>query len=152
MSTTTSSTGSSGGAGSASGATPGTRARPLSPFMIGPYYRPQLTSMLSITHRATGVFLSCGTVLLAAWLMAAASGAEAYAQAQALVTAWYGQLALLAWSYALFFHLCNGIRHLVWDAGYAFSMKSVYRGGYLVIAISILLTALAWMAAYWRHL
>lgn len=151
MSTTTSSTGSSGGAGSASGATPVSRERPLSPFMIGPYYRPQLTSMLSITHRATGVFLSCGTVLLAAWLMAAASGAEAYAQAQALVMAWYGQLALLLWSYALFFHLCNGIRHLIWDAGYAFSMKSVYRGGYLVVASSILLTALAWVTAYWRQ-
>jgi len=150
MSTTTTSTGTAGEAGSASGAAPVSRKRPLSPFMIGPYYRPQLTSMLSITHRATGVFLSCGTVLLAAWLMAAASGAEAYAQAQVHVTAWYGQIALLAWSYALFFHLCNGIRHLVWDAGYAFSMRSVYVGGYLVVAFSILLTALAWIIAYGR--
>src|SRR5688572_4695845 len=114
----------------------GARERPLSPFMIGPYYRPQLTSMLSITHRATGVFLSLGAVLLVVWLMAVAAGGESYARAQDIGTAWYGQLALLAWSYALFYHLCNGIRHLVWDAGYAFDMKSVYRGGWLVVVVS----------------
>ena len=122
-------------------------SRPLSPFMIGPYYRPQLTSMLSITHRATGVFLSLGTMLLAGWLIAAASGPDAYACAQQILTAWYGQLALLGWSYALFYHLCNGIRHLVWDAGYAFEKKSVDIGGYLVVAVSILLTAGAWALA-----
>jgi succinate dehydrogenase / fumarate reductase cytochrome b subunit len=123
------------------------RERPLSPFMIGPYYRPQLTSMLSITHRATGVFLSLGAVLLVAWLMAAAAGGEHFARAHDISTAWYGELALLAWTYALFYHLCNGIRHLVWDAGYAFDMKSVYRGGWLVVAVSIGLTALAWICA-----
>ncbi|MGH8459489.1 MAG: succinate dehydrogenase, cytochrome b556 subunit [Nevskiales bacterium] len=121
--------------------------RPLSPFMIGPYYRPQLTSMLSITHRATGVALSLGSVLLVAWLLAAASGPEAYDCAHKIISAWYGQILLLGWSYALFYHLCNGIRHLVWDAGYAFDLKSVYRGGYLVVATSILLTTGAWVLA-----
>jgi succinate dehydrogenase / fumarate reductase cytochrome b subunit len=121
--------------------------RPLSPFMIGPYYRPQLTSMLSITHRATGVFLSLGSVLLAGWLMAAASGPEAYACAQRLINAWYGQLLLLGWSYALFYHLCNGIRHLFWDAGYGFELKTVYRSGWLVVGASVLLTAGAWALA-----
>lgn len=116
--------------------------------MIGPYYRPQLTSMLSITHRATGVFLSLGSALLAGWLMAAASGPEAFDCAYRILAAWYGQLLLLGWSYALFYHLCNGIRHLVWDAGYAFDLKSVYRGGYLVIAASVVLTAGAWTLAY----
>lgn len=136
MSTNTSSAGSPAGP-----------QRPLSPFMIGPYYRPQLTSMLSITHRATGVFLSLGSVLLVGWLLAAASGPEAYDCAQLILGAWYGQLLLLGWSYALFYHLCNGIRHLVWDAGYAFDLKSVYLGGYLVVGISILLTAGAWALA-----
>lgn len=121
--------------------------RPLSPFMIGPYYRPQLTSMLSITHRATGVFLSAGAVLLVGWLVAAATSPEAYACAQKIISAWYGQLLLLGWSYAMFFHLCNGIRHLVWDAGYAFDLKNVYRGGYLVMIGSVLLTAGAWALA-----
>ncbi len=121
--------------------------RPLSPFMIGPYYRPQLTSMLSITHRATGVFLSLGSVLLVAWLVAAATGAESYASVQAIMGAWYGQILLLGWTYAMFFHLCNGIRHLVWDAGYAFDLKNVYRGGYLVVIGSVLLTAGAWALA-----
>lgn len=116
--------------------------------MIGPYYRPQLTSMLSITHRATGVFLSLGSLLLVGWLMAAASGPEVYAGAQRVISAWYGQLLLLGWSYALFYHLCNGIRHLVWDAGYAFDLKSVYRGGWLMVAASVLLTAGAWALAY----
>jgi succinate dehydrogenase / fumarate reductase cytochrome b subunit len=121
--------------------------RPLSPFMIGPYYRTQLTSMLSILHRATGVFLSFGSALLAGWLVAAASGPDAYECAHRALTSMFGQLALLAWSYALFYHLCNGIRHLVWDAGYGFTMNAVYRGGYLMVAASLLLTAAAWTLA-----
>jgi succinate dehydrogenase / fumarate reductase cytochrome b subunit len=94
------------------------------------------------------VFLSLGSVLLAAWLIAAASGPDAYECAQRLLTSWVGQLALLAWSYALFYHLCNGIRHLVWDAGYGFSMNAVYLGGYLMVGASIILTAAAWLLAF----
>jgi succinate dehydrogenase / fumarate reductase cytochrome b subunit len=116
--------------------------------MIGPYYRPQLTSMLSILHRATGVALSLGSVLLVGWLVAAASGPEAYDCARRMIGAWYGQLLLLGWTYALFYHLCNGIRHLVWDAGYGFDLKTVYRGGWLMVAASVLLTAGAWALAY----
>jgi succinate dehydrogenase / fumarate reductase cytochrome b subunit len=116
--------------------------------MIGPYYRPQLTSMLSIAHRATGVFLSLGTALLAGWLVAAASGPQAYDCAQKIIGAWYGQLLLLGWSYALFYHLCNGIRHLFWDAGYGFDLKSVYWGGYLAVIVSIVLTVCAWALAW----
>jgi succinate dehydrogenase / fumarate reductase cytochrome b subunit len=124
------------------------RPRPLSPFMIGPYYRPQLTSMLSIAHRATGVFLSLGTLLLAGWLMAAASGPDAYACVEKFLTAWYGKLVLLGWSYALFYHLSNGIRHLFWDAGYGFGLKQVYLSGYAMVAASVLLTATAWSFAW----
>jgi len=121
--------------------------RPMSPFMLGPYYRPQLTSMLSITHRMTGLALTVGTLLLAGWLMSAASGEWAYSRYVYVLKSIPGQILVLLWSWSLFYHLCNGIRHLVWDTGRGFDMKSVYFGGYLVIAASLLLTAAAWVTA-----
>jgi succinate dehydrogenase / fumarate reductase, cytochrome b subunit len=123
-------------------------ARPLSPFMIGPYYRPQLTSMLSIVHRITGVGLSAGTVLLVGWLVALASGPWSYAAYSRHVAAWYGQVLLLGFTWALLYHLCNGIRHLVWDLGWGYSLPVVYRSGYAVVAASVLLTAAAWGVAH----
>ncbi len=124
--------------------------RPLSPFMIGPYYRPQLTSMLSITHRATGVGLSAGTLFLAAWLAALASGPDMYAKFAVHVTAWYGQLILLGFSWSLLYHLCNGIRHLFWDIGKGLDIATAYKSGYAVVAISGLLTVAVWALAYLR--
>jgi succinate dehydrogenase / fumarate reductase cytochrome b subunit len=124
------------------------RERPLSPFMIGPYYRAQLTSMLSIVHRITGVGLSLGTILLVGWLAAVASGPWAYAEFAKHLTAWYGQLLLLGWSWSLLYHLCNGVRHLFWDMGYGFEIKTAYRSGYAVLALSLLLTAALWVLAY----
>ena len=120
--------------------------RPLSPHLQ--IYRPQLTSVLSITHRMTGVALMIGTLLLVYWLLAAASGPEAYASAQALLGSWFGRIVLLGFSYALFFHLCNGIRHLFWDAGLGFELKTSYASGGAVIAVSIALTVIAWALAY----
>lgn len=122
-------------------------SRPLSPFMIGPYYRPQLTSMLSITHRATGVFLVVGTLLLTYWLIALASGPEAYAAAQACIGSWFGKLCLFGWTAALFYHLCNGIRHLFWDAGMGFDIATVYASGYAVLIATAILTVATWIAA-----
>ena len=116
--------------------------RPLSPHLQ--VYRPQLTSILSILHRATGVFLSMGTVLLAGWLVALASGEEAYACAEAVMQSWFGMLCLLGWSYALFYHLSNGVRHLIWDAGKGLEIESVYKSGYVMVASSVILTAAAW--------
>lgn len=121
--------------------------RPLSPFMIGPYYRPQLTSMLSITHRLFGIALSVGSVLLVVWLAALAAGPETFAQVNGFWNTWIGKLLLLGWSYALFYHLCNGIRHLFWDAGYGFDLKTTYQSGYVMVAASILLTAAVWVLA-----
>jgi succinate dehydrogenase / fumarate reductase cytochrome b subunit len=123
-------------------------ARPLSPFMIGPYYRPQLTSMLSILHRICGVGLSVGSVLLVAWLVAIAAGPWDYATFARHAAAWYGQLLMLGWSWALLYHLCNGIRHLVWDLGWGYSIPVVYRSGYAAVAASLLLTGAAWGLAY----
>jgi len=122
--------------------------RPLSPFMIGPYYKPQLTSMLSITHRVTGMGLSFGTLLLAGWLIALASGPDAYAMYARHMLAWYGQILLLGWSWALLYHLCNGIRHLFWDIGKGFELPAAYRSGYAVIAVSGVLTVAVWALAY----
>ena len=121
--------------------------RPLSPFMIGPYYRPQLTSMLSITHRATGVGLSAGTLLLAWWLIALASGPEAFECVSGHVSAWYGQVLLFAWTWALLYHLCNGIRHLLWDVGKNLEIEAAYKSGYVVVAASAILTVVVWIAA-----
>lgn len=124
--------------------------RPLSPFMIGPYYKPQLTSMLSITHRATGVGLSAGTLFLAGWLVALASGPDAYAKYAVHVGAWYGQIILLGFSWALLYHLCNGIRHLFWDVGKGLDIATAYKSGYAVVIVSAVLTAAVWAVAYLR--
>lgn len=126
------------------------RERPLSPFMIGPYYRFQLTSVLSFIHRLTGIGLSLGTLLLAGWLIALASGPWAHAAWSAHLGAWYGQTLLIGWSWALLYHLCNGIRHLFWDAGMGFELKDTYRSGYAVVVVSLLLTAGAWALAWLR--
>ena len=122
--------------------------RPLSPFMLGQYYRFQLTSVLSLAHRVTGMGLSVGSFLLVAWLVALAGGPWSYAAFGTHLEAWYGQILLLGWSWALLYHLCNGIRHLMWDLGYGFSIPAVYRSGYIVAAASLLLTAAAWGVAY----
>lgn len=129
---------------------PSAPQRPLSPFMIGPYYKPQLTSMLSITHRATGMGLSAGTLFLAGWLVALASGPEAYAKFAVHVGAWYGQLILLGFSWALLYHLCNGIRHLFWDVGKGLDIPTAYKSGYAVVLVSGVLTVAAWAVAYLR--
>jgi succinate dehydrogenase / fumarate reductase cytochrome b subunit len=117
--------------------------RPLSPHLQ--IYRPQLTSVLSILHRLTGVALAFGTLLLAWWLVAAANGPEAYAVVEAFFGSWFGKLVLLGFSWALMYHLCNGIRHLFWDAGYGFELKDAYASGWLAVAASLLMTALAWI-------
>jgi succinate dehydrogenase / fumarate reductase cytochrome b subunit len=121
-------------------------SRPLSPHLQ--VYRPQLTSVLSIAHRGTGIFLTLGTLLLVYWLLSIASGPEAYANARAFFGSWFGQLVLFAWTFALFYHLCNGIRHLFWDIGFGFELPSVYASGKAVLIVSAVLTLSAWLLAY----
>ncbi len=123
-------------------------SRPLSPFMLGQYYRFQISSLLSITHRITGVGLAIGTLFIAIWVMSAVAGPDAYARFAWFARSPIGLLLLLGWSWALMFHLSNGIRHLVWDAGYAFEKKSVDAGGIIVVIASVLLTAAIWVTAY----
>jgi succinate dehydrogenase / fumarate reductase cytochrome b subunit len=120
--------------------------RPLSPHLQ--IYRPQLTSVLSILHRLTGIALAAGTLLLVWWLVAVAAGPEAFETVQGFIGSWFGRALLLGWSYALFYHLANGIRHLAWDAGWGFELKTVYLTGWTVIWASVALTLLAWILGY----
>jgi succinate dehydrogenase / fumarate reductase cytochrome b subunit len=129
-------------------AKPAASNRPLSPFMIGPYYRPQITSMLSITHRLTGVALTLGSVFLAVWVLSAAAGPTVYARWEWLAGGIGGKVLLFGWTWALLYHLCNGIRHLVWDTGRAFSLDAVTKGGIVVVVASIISTIAVWVAAY----
>jgi succinate dehydrogenase / fumarate reductase cytochrome b subunit len=125
-----------------------TNDRPLSPHLQ--IYRPQITSVLSILHRITGMALAAGSLLLVYWLIAAAAGAEAFATAQSLIGSFVGRLLLFGWSFALFFHLANGIRHLFWDMGLGFELKTVTRSGWTVVIVSLLLTLVAWFLGYWQ--
>ena len=120
--------------------------RPLSPHLQ--IYRPQITSVLSILHRLTGVALCVGTLLLVYWLVAAAAGPDAYVAAQDFIGSILGRLLLFGWTWALFYHLCNGIRHLVWDAGYGFELDVLSKSGWAVVAASAVLTLLAWILGY----
>jgi len=120
------------------------RARPLSPHLQ--IYRPQLTSVLSILHRATGVILALGALLIAAWFVAVAAGPGAYQTAHAALNSWAGCALLICWTLCAFYHLCNGIRHLAWDAGFGFELPAAYSSGKAVIAATVILTALAWLA------
>ena len=110
--------------------------------MLGPYYKPQLTSVLSMLHRITGVALTViGAPLLIWWLVALGQGPEAFSSMQACLGGVLGRLALLAINFSLGFHLFNGIRHLVWDTGRGLELKAVYASGWAVIVLSVLLTA-----------
>ena len=116
--------------------------RPLSPFMIGPYYKPQMTSLMSIAHRASGVFLSVvGAPLLLWWIGAVNSGPDAYQALLDFFESWSGRLVLAGSMLALSYHLFNGIRHLVWDSGRALEIRSAYTAGWLVLIAAVLLTA-----------
>jgi succinate dehydrogenase / fumarate reductase cytochrome b subunit len=98
---------------------------------------------LSILHRATGIALSVGTVLLVWWLLAAARGPDAYETVRGFVGSWIGVLLMVGWTYSLFFHLCNGIRHLVWDAGHGFDLPTTHKTSWAVVAVSGALTLIA---------
>ncbi len=121
-----------------------TRPRPLSPNIQ--IYRPQLTSVLSILNRITGIILSGCAVVLVVWLVAAAWGPQAYAPVQAAIASWIGQIVLFGATFAFFLHLCGGIRHLVWDTVHGFELRSIYISGWTVVVAGVVLTVAAWVA------
>jgi succinate dehydrogenase / fumarate reductase cytochrome b subunit len=119
--------------------------RPLSPFMFPVWYRFQITSALSILHRLTGIALALGSILLTWWLVAVAAGGQVFAATHAFIASPIGVLLLFLWSVAFFYHLCNGVRHLAWDAGYGFELRQAFLGSYAVLAATVVLTVLAWL-------
>ena len=121
-----------------------TRERPLSPFMIGPYYRPQLTSVLSILFRAAGVLVAGGGLLLTAWLVALAFDVDAYASLSEALATLPGKLVLMLLAAALIYHFFNGLRHLAWDAGRGYEIPKAYASGWAVVVASIVFTAVVW--------
>ena len=120
-------------------------SRPLSPHLQ--VYKPQLTSMMSIFHRGTGIALAVGTLMLAAWILSVAAGPEALECFNGFAGSWFGQLLLLGWTFSIFYHLSNGIRHLFWDAGKGFEIETAYKSGYAVLASAAALTVAAVIVA-----
>jgi succinate dehydrogenase / fumarate reductase, cytochrome b subunit len=118
--------------------------RPLSPHLQ--IYKWQLTSLMSIGHRLTGIALTIGTIFLVWWLLAAASGDASFDAARWFFGSWLGLLMLLGWCFCFFYHLCNGLRHLAWDFGYGFEIPNAYASGYAVVAASVVLTLIAFIA------
>ncbi|MBD8525267.1 succinate dehydrogenase, cytochrome b556 subunit [Pseudoxanthomonas sp. CAU 1598] len=121
-------------------------ARPLSPHLQ--VYRWQITMVMSILHRATGVALAVGAFLVAAWLVAVAGGAESYAGFTALLNTLVGKVALAGFSACLIYHLLNGLRHLWWDMGHGYEIPKVYATGWTVWVLTIALTAGLWFVAF----
>ena len=126
--------------------TPLTKERPLSPHLQ--IYKPQITSMSSILHRLTGVALTVGLILLTWGLVALASGRESYEFFINFCTSITGQILLAGWTFAFFYHLCSGVRHLIRDCGYLYENKDSVVTGWLVIIISIFLTMAIWGYIY----
>ena len=124
------------------------RQRPLSPHLQ--IYKPQITSMLSILHRATGIALSIGRAILVLWIVALTLGQDTYLMYSNLINNWFGKLIIFGFTFALFYHLSNGIRHLFWDAGYGYDLKHAYISGVAVIISSLSLTSITWLIVYLR--
>jgi succinate dehydrogenase / fumarate reductase cytochrome b subunit len=121
------------------------RLRPLSPNIQ--IYRPQLTSVLSIANRISGIVLSLYAILLVVWLVAAAAGPQAYSKVYVFMGSGVGRVLLFGGTFSFFLHFCGGIRHLFWDAGYGFELRTIYASGWMVVLVSSVLTIIAWIAS-----
>ncbi len=121
------------------------RERPLSPHLQ--VYRWQITMTMSILHRATGCALVVGALGLAWWLLAIAAGGDHYANIAACQASPLGHVVLFGFTASLVYHLFNGIRHLLWDAGLGFDIPAVYKSGYTVVALTVIVTAAIWFFA-----
>jgi succinate dehydrogenase cytochrome b subunit len=120
--------------------------RPLSPHMK--IYKFPLNGLMSGSHRVTGLLLSIGTLLFAYWLIAAAYGADSYETAQAFFGSWLGQLMLIGWTFCLYYHMVNGVRHLLWDTGKLLEKEDLITTGRIGIAVTAILTVATWIIGY----
>ena len=124
----------------------GSKPRPLSPHLQ--IYKWQLTSIMSIGHRASGIALSLGSFLIVIWLVTLATGPEYFSHVNKVISHWFGQLVLFGFSVVLFYHMLNGVRHLSWDLGYGFDLNTVYKTGYSVLITAIILTTITWLSVW----
>lgn len=122
------------------------RQRPLSPHLQ--VYRLPLPALTSIAHRITGVGLTVGTLLLVWWLVAAAAGPDAYATASGFIASPIGLVLMFGWTAALWYHLLNGIRHLIWDGARMLTLEQSYSSAKLVIGGAIVATLVTWVVAF----
>jgi|SRR6185312_3035278 len=120
--------------------------RPLSPHLG--IYRWQITMTMSILHRATGVALAVGSLMLVWWLVAAGIGPDAFDTVHRFLSSGLGQFLLIGWTFSLYYHMWNGIRHLCWDAGWGFQIKTFYITGYLVWVMALIMTCGTLYAVY----
>ncbi len=120
-------------------------SRPLSPHLQ--IYKLPPTALMSVLHRGTGVVLCIGTLFLVLVLASAAVGAENFAGTYNLLSSWFGYLVLFGFTFALYAHFCNGIRHLLWDMGYGFGISQANRGAMASFAAALVLTVLTWIVA-----
>ena len=118
--------------------------RPLSPHLQ--VYRPQVTSVLSFLHRGTGLFLVLGTLMVSFWVIALALGHNIFVIYQTWLGSLIGKVLLVFWSFSLFYHWANGIRHLLWDIGWGYDIDRVYMTGWIVVSVSVILTGLLWLS------
>ncbi|MDH4987306.1 succinate dehydrogenase, cytochrome b556 subunit [Aminobacter anthyllidis] len=122
------------------------RARPLSPHLS--IYRPPITMTTSILHRITGCALYFGTLLVAWWLIAAATSQHYFEFVSWVFGSWIGQLVLLGYTWALMLHMLGGLRHLVWDTGAALEKQTASKFAWATLIASVVLTAAIWIAGY----
>ena len=122
------------------------RPRPLSPHLQ--VYRLPILALLSISHRATGMLLAAGSLVLVYWLSAVASGPDAFSNAQAVLGSLPGRAFLLVVTFSVFYHLGNGVRHLFWDVGLGFELRTAHASGMLVVVAAVVLTLIAWALGY----
>lgn len=120
--------------------------RPLSPHLQ--IYRPMLTMMMSIVHRATGAALYFGTILVVWWLVALAAGPAHFDTVQSVAGSWFGRLVLFGYTWALVHHAIGGLRHLIWDTGRGFDLDRVELMARLNLAGSIIITVALWVIGY----
>lgn len=123
--------------------------RPLSPFMIGSVYRPQITSIMSIVHRITGIGIGASAILVVWWFLAASSSPYYFDFADGVLTSWIGNLILFLALVALWYHFFNGIRHLIWDMGSGFDLDHVKTSGFAAIAAAAVMSVVTITIGLW---
>ena len=126
--------------------TPKTANRPLSPHLQ--IYKPMLTMMMSIAHRITGTALYFGTLLVAWWLIAAATSPDYFEYVNSLLNSVYGRLVLFLFSWALFHHMLGGIRHFIWDTGRGFELNTVEWLARFTLVGGLAINLIVWAFAY----